>query len=214
VPSDHVGILLSDKALAIARFINEAMPDLTCSKANPMTNKVLHALNDMWAMGNDKILSVGEINDADVKPEHQSLLGEEKQLTRRLEAHLQDTIEPKVLKSKQRGRLYYRKVALRTKNTQRSAAVAVIRIAMDQFDRDAIEEIIQGERSFGTILSNRNIVYSCSSVNLFQSMPDKSLRQEFELGDEPGYLCGRTNQFKNSEGAVLADVLEILAPWV
>lgn len=214
VPSDHVSILLPDKALAIAQFINEAMPSLIASKGHQIKNKVLHALNDMWAIGNDEILSVGEINDADVKPEHKSLLGEEKQLTQRLEAHLKDTIEPKVLKSQQRGRLYYRKVALQTKNTQRSAAVAVIRIAMDQFERDVIEEIIQGERSFGTILSNRNIVYSCSSVNLFQAMPDKSLGQEFELGDEVRFLCGRTNQFKNSEGAVLADVLEILAPWV
>lgn len=210
----HINMIMPHKAFEIAQLINDAMPVSHLLEVDQGPKQVLNTLNDMWAFGNGETLKVNYTIDSNIKPTHKLLLEEAEQLTRRLEKHLKEAIEPKVLTSQQRGRFYYRKVALQTKETKRSVVIASIRIAMDQFQQDTVEEIIMGERPFGTILANKKIDYSCSAVDLFQSLPDNSLLKEFELNKETQPLYGRSNQFRNSKGAVLADVVEILAPWV
>lgn len=209
----HKDMLKKHKVPEIADIINAFLSDqATINGAEPAFS--MKSLSDIWAFKGANSLAFSATNESDMNKGVFSLLKQPKQLTERLQEYLNDEVRTKLITSTQKGRYYTRKVALQTKTTNKTAVVAAIQIAMDMFDRNFTTEILQTDKPFGTILKSFSIDYSCEVVSIFKVDPDTSLFEEFDKSQFSCALPGRCSRFTNSKGQTLANVIEIIAPWV
>lgn len=213
VSGTHTDMLKQEKAAEITGIINAFLSD-SHKSVYPESTISMKSLSEIWSFKGANSLSFSEINEVEMESPVIALLAQPKQLTERLQNHLNDEIRTKLITSTQKGRFYNRKVALQTKSTNKTVVVAAIQIAMNLFDSSFAADILQTDKPFGTILKCHSIEYSCEVVSLFNVDPDADLLQAFDKTHFSGRLSGRCSRFTNAQGQTLANVIEILAPWL
>ena len=215
VAGTHLSLIHPDKAETICQIINN---HIGISGTKNESLSTFESLQDqcrqIWefqSSGHDE-LEITSANLESFDPSQLNLLQHVGQLTERIEAHLQDEIEPEVISSQQLGRYYYRKVVLRTVVEKKVVVLAAIRVAMDNLPREAIKEIVSMNHPFGKILKRNNIEYKCTSPTLFHAELKGSAANLIGGVASTLPLKGRKNQFRDKNDRVMADVFEILSP--
>ncbi|GEM_PF-1914615 len=209
----HVDMLKKHKAAEVTSVLNAFLSDQDISQDNKGSFS-METLSDIWRFRNASSLVFKEIDEDELHGPIKALLTQPKQLTNRLQEHLKDELQTKLVTSTQKGCFYSRKVSIHTKSTNKTAVIAAIQIAMNRFNRSFVTEVLQTSIPFGTILKNHAIDYSCEVVSLFKIAPDLALSEEFGSVQLNKPLYGRCNRFTNSKGQVLANVVEVIADWV
>lgn len=141
------------------------------------------------------------------------LLVHDRDMTSTLEAHYGTKLQLRVLHRSLEAGVFVRQVVLETSDTQRPVELGAIRMHLEHFDHAPRREIEACIRPLGAILESYQIPYNCRPGEFFvtndRSLADAAFGMEH---DEP--LYGRWNTILTPESAVLADVIEILAPLV
>ncbi len=213
VSGTHTDMLKLSKAPEIGSILNAFLPNQN-DACNEQPTFSMKSLSDIWTFRDTNSLVFEEVNQQQLSKVVHSLLAEPLQLTERLQLRLNEEVRSSLITSQQKGRFYTRKVALQTKNTHKTAVVAAIQIDMNLFDRDFATAILQTDVPFGTILKDFAIEYSCDVVTIFKVEPDTSLFKAFDNTRFTDPLYGRCNRFTDAQGRLIANVMEIIAPWV
>lgn len=170
---------------------------------------------------NHRITSIGHQLDLplhhlkEVAPEHmpeyvQQLLVHNRDMTGRLAAFHQSSIQLRTLMVNRQNQQLFRRVLLETANGQ-TVEFGAICIYLDRFSGQALAEVLAGNCPLGRILNQHQLEFRCNLQGFFSLASYPELESLFGLVHS-GRLFGRANQLETPEGLPIADVIEILPP--
>jgi hypothetical protein len=139
------------------------------------------------------------------------LLDHSNDMTSTLQRFHREEIRVYVLESRQRGNCYQRKVILITRETRRTVEFGAIEIFLEHFPLPAQQEIFRAEMPLGAILRSFRIVYKSKPQAFFEIDSDDIMNAALSL-PHSRTLYGRCNEITNTQGHVLAEIVEILPP--
>jgi chorismate-pyruvate lyase len=152
-----------------------------------------------------------QVSAVDVPQPARELLVHADDMTPTLQGFFGDTIHLRTLNRQQESEIYAREVVLCLDRDDQAVEYGAIEIHYALFPRAAWADI-QGERlPLGTILNEHCVAHRCRPGPYFQLQAGDFLQEVLRL-ESPDILYGRRNQLLRAEGALLADVLEVLPP--
>ncbi|GAB2189537.1 hypothetical protein MAH1_11450 [Sessilibacter sp. MAH1] len=216
IQGNHIDIIMPEKAKAITDDINQymaAFDPISIDELNTSDHALLSfsdALSGFQLSSSDTQI----VKSSDIPNPYNAFIATESQLTANLEKALEKKLTPKVHNSKHEGAYYTRKVDLIIEGTKNIAVKALITVNLSDKRQDFKAQIINGDKPFGTILQEQNIIYSCEPLYLFAIGNTNRLKSLFNLNEvtKNTKAYGRINQFKDENENILATVIEILSP--
>jgi len=151
------------------------------------------------------------LNPEQLPEPDQSLLVHERDMTRTLEQFHSGRIHLRVLSRHQTEDAYWRESVLELDGTNQAVEFGAIKIYLDRFPEPWRQHILEERRPLGGILNESGIAYSSRPTAYLRFMADEFICEALHL-TAPGFLHGRQNTLRNAEGAVLAEIIEILPP--
>ena len=142
---------------------------------------------------------------------YRQLLDHSHDMTSTLQRFHDEEIRVHVLESRQDTNCYERKVLLVTRHTRRTVEFGAIEILLDPFPIGVQREILRAEMPLGAILQSFHIEYKSEPRAFFEIESDDAMNTALTLPDTQT-LYGRCNEIRNSEGRILAEIVEILPP--
>ncbi len=221
VPGSHPEMLNGPSIATIAHHLGRALR--SGSTDNPLTEdtprsprvsvEALGPLGAYWTLDGAEPLGGTAQPAASVPTPYRDLLDHKQPLTPTLTAFHGEPMAIRVLAQRRIGRHYVRKIIMEGETTGSVVQIAVIRIALGGFDLQTQELICNSDRPFGQILRQCGIPFTCCPDGFFSVTPDQATAAALHLNPDTDHLLfGRRNQLTGEDGAVLADVIEILAP--
>lgn len=149
---------------------------------------------------------------ADLPPVPRRLLDHGQDMTGTLEAYVGAALRLRPLSMRRSGNRLSREVVLVT-DDERAAPIefGAICIHLDRLDAEPRRRTEQCERPLGGILNECAVEYRCVPSGFFRMPSDELTTAALELA-APTLLYGRHNVIYDGADAVLAEVVEILAP--
>lgn len=179
--------------------------------ATPDATSLLKPLADFY--GGHALPEVRFIEAARMPPAYRQLLDHLSDMTLTLQRFHGEEIRVRVLESRQDGTSYERKVLLVTRNTRRTVEFGAIEILLELFPTAAQREILHAEMPLGAILQSFRIEHKSKPRAFFEIDSDDMMDAALALS-HTHTLYGRCNEITNSEGQVLANIVEILPPAI
>jgi len=142
---------------------------------------------------------------------YQRLLVHRNDMTGTLERYHGQPMALRVLKKRVTADEVARQVELVGQDDGRTAEFGAIRVNLDCFEGEARNQILECRRPLGGILTEFSIEFTSRPSVYFCVRPDAGFRHSLRIPGA-GRLYGRCNQLLTADGAVIADVVEILPP--
>lgn len=150
-----------------------------------------------------------EALDRDAVPQpYRQLLVHLNDMTPTLAAFHGQAIGLRVLRRQVRGSVLFREVILLA--GEAPVEFGAIAIHLDAFSPEARADIEEGHLPLGTILAKHSVVHVSCPQAFLKIEANAFVDAVFGLALEPAVLYGRRNILATPEGALLADILEIL----
>jgi hypothetical protein len=150
---------------------------------------------------------------ARIPQKYRRLLDHSNDMTSTLQRFHDEEIRVHALESRQDDTCYEREVLLVTRDTRRTVEFGAIRILLELFPAGAQREIFRAEMPLGAILQSFGIEYKSKPRAFFEIESDDVMNTALALSHTQT-LYGRCNEITNSEGQVLAEIVEILPPAI
>ena len=179
--------------------------------ATPDAASLLKPLADFYAgraLPEVRFIEAGRIPQL-----YRQLLDHSHDMTSTLQRFHDEEIRVHVLESRQRDNCYEREVLLVTRDTRRTVEFGAIEILLELFPTDAQREIFRAEMPLGAILQSFRIEYRSKPRAFFEIESDDVMNAALALSHTQT-LYGRCNEITNTEGQVLAEIVEILPPAI
>ncbi len=180
----------------------------------PLTERnldLLYPLDWFYERVGRALPRVREVPGAEVpEPFHKLLVGNH-DMTPTLEAFHGERIYIRVLEREIFGDTLIRLVVLNLENRHRPVEIGAIVIHLNHFPAEARALVLEGRIPVGTILADFAIVHE-SRPQAFISVESDAMIAESLAFEGDHTLFGRRNFLLTSQGEVLADIIEILAP--
>ena len=177
--------------------------------ATPDAASLLKPLADFYT--GRALPEVRFIEAACIPHAYRQLLDHSNDMTSTLRRFHNEEIRVRVLESRQDDTCYEREVLLVTRHTCRTVEFGAIEILLALFPTGAQREILRAEMPLGAILQSFGIEYKSKPRAFFEIESDDVMNAALALSHTQT-LYGRCNEITNSEGQVLADIVEILPP--
>lgn len=152
-----------------------------------------------------------EVSTAEIPQPARQLLVHANDMTPTLQSFFGDTIHLRTLNRQRDPEIYAREVVLCLDRDHRPVEYGAIEIHYPLFPQGAWTDIKGEHLPLGTILNEHSVAHRCHPGPYFQIDAGDLLREVFRL-KSPAVLYGRRNQLIREDGALLADVLEVLPP--
>ncbi len=114
----------------------------------------------------------------------------------------------RVLGRRIQGDVLFREVVLLA--GERPVVFGAIAIHLNEFAPEARQDIEAGHLPLGTILAKHSVVHVSCPQAFLKITANAFINDVFGLSEVPSVLYGRRNIHSTKEGAVIADILEIL----
>ena len=180
----------------------------------PLSRQVadlFHPLTDLYTTSDVMRLHIRPIDAVTVPAPYCDLLIHAQDMTSTLEAYWNTTFRLQVLDKHVEDSQLTRQVVLLSNADDRPVEFGAIRINLDLFEAPPRAEILECRRPLGAILTRHGVAFECRPNAFFSFVGDEIARRAFDL-HEAHTLYGRHNLLQDDEGAVLAEVVEILPP--
>ena len=177
--------------------------------ATPDTASLLKPLADFYT--GRPLPEIRFIEAARIPQAYRALLDHAKDMTSTLQHFHHEEIRVQVLESRQDNNCYERKVLLVTRHTRRTVEFGAIEILLEPFPIGVQREILRAEMPLGAILKSFHIEYKSKPRAFFEIESDDAMNAALALSNRQT-LYGRCNEIRNSEGRILAEIVEILPP--
>jgi hypothetical protein len=180
-------------------------------RATPDAASLLKPLADFYT--GRALPEVRFIEAACIPQAYRQLLDHSNDMTSTLRRFHDEEIRVHVLESRQDHTRYERQVLLVTRDTRRTVEFGAIEILLELFPIGAQREIFRAEMPLGAILKSFGIQYKSKPRAFFEIESDDVMNAALKLSRAPT-LYGRCNEITNTEGQVLAEIVEILPPAI
>jgi chorismate-pyruvate lyase len=175
------------------------------------TLTLLYPLDEFYAAAGLPAPGVAELSGDAVPEPYHSLLVHQRDMTPTLEAHYGDRIHLRLIERRERPEALLRQVVLALDADERPVEYGAIAIHLGPFPAEARELVLGCRCPLGTILARHAIPHVSRPRAYFRVTADARIAAALQV--EPGVsLYGRRNVLSTPEGAVLADVVEVLPP--
>ncbi|MBL9173653.1 MAG: hypothetical protein JNL10_08980 [Verrucomicrobiales bacterium] len=159
-----------------------------------------------------RALPAFDVIPADALPEPQrSLLVHNRDMTRTLEQFHGAPIHLRVLSRHRDGNAYWRESALELDGTNRPVEFGAIKIHLDRFPEPGRSQILDEHRPLGGILNASGRPYTSRPTAYLAFEADDFIARALNFSG-PAMLFGRQNTLRDADGAILAEIIEILPP--
>jgi hypothetical protein len=179
--------------------------------ATPDTAWLLKPLADFYT--GRALPEVRFIEAARIPQAYRELLDHLNDMTSTLQRFHNEEIRVRVLDIRRDDTCYQREVLLVTRDTRRTVEFGAIEIFLELFPTGAQHEIFRAEMPLGAILQSFRIEYKSRPRAFFEIESDNVVNAALTLSHRQ-ILYGRCNEIKNTEGEVLAQMVEILPPAI
>jgi len=179
--------------------------------ATPNAASLLKPLADFYT--GRPLPEVRFIEAARIPQAYRQLLDHSNDMTSTLQRFHNEEIRVHVLHSRQDDTYYEREVLLVTRDTRRTVEFGAIEILLELFPSDAQREIFRAKMPLGAILQSFHIEYKSKPRAFFEIESDDAMNAALALSHTQT-LYGRCNEITNTEGQVLAEIVEILPPAI
>jgi hypothetical protein len=180
-------------------------------RATPDAASLLKPLADFYS---GRVLpEVRFLEAARIPPAYRQLLDHSHDMTSTLQRFHNEEIRVHVLESRQDDTSYEREVLLVTRDTRKTVEFGAIEMLIELFPTAAQREILRAEMPLGAVLKSFRIQYKSKPRAFFAIESDDVMNAALKLS-RTQTLYGRCNEITNTEGQVLADIVEILPPRV
>ena len=173
--------------------------------------KLLYPLDVVYAQAGLPLPPVSRVTGDEMPEPYRQLLVHTNDMTPTLEAFHGERLHLRVSRWRLEGDAYMRQVALLLNGSDKPVEFGAIVIYTDRFPPAAREAVLEGQSPLGTILAVHSIRHSSCPQAFIRVLSDDGMNEALGLS-EPQVLYGRRNVLTDSEGAKLAEVLEILPP--
>lgn len=181
----------------------------------PSTARVARAwlrpLALFYEMGQRSLPELQSLEGSAIPEPYGRLLVHHRDMTSQLAEFYQDAVALTVLQSRLVEETLCREVVLRLAQTGQPVEYGAIEINLAVCAEPLREQIEEGRRPLGGLLKVFDVAYTSQPKVFFQITSDAMITQALRL-TEPAKLYGRCNLLLESSGAVLAKIVEILAP--
>lgn len=170
----------------------------------------LYPLSEFYREGGRRLPSYEELAGAQVPQPYRELLVHDADMTSVLQRFHRQTIRLRPLAWAVRGHDLFRQVAL-VREDEQPVEYGAIRIALRAFPADARAAILASVLPLGAILTTFGIAFGSAPVCFFRIETDAHITAALQLKGDAS-LYGRVNRLSTTDGATLANVVEILPP--
>ena len=177
--------------------------------ATPDAASLLKPLADFYT--GRALPEVRFIEAARIPQVYRELLDHSNDMTSTLQRFHDEEIRVHVIERRRDDSCYEREVLLVTRNTRKTVEFGAIRILLERFPTGAQREILRAEMPLGAILRSFGIEYESKPRAFFEIESDDNMNAALTLS-ETHILYGRCNEITNTDGQVLAEIVEILPP--
>ncbi len=150
-----------------------------------------------------------QIDPRDIPQPARQLLVHEHDMTSTLQGFFRDEIHLRVLNQQRTSKVYTREVVLCLDRDDRPVEYGTIDVHYMLLPKAARADIERAHRPFGAILKDYRVAYRCRPGPYFRVHADEGVHKALRLQSQP-VLFGRRNRLLTEDGALLADVLEVL----
>ena len=151
---------------------------------------------------------IERVEGEDVPQPYRQLLVHLNDMTPTVAAFHGQEIGLRVLGRRIQGDVLFREVVLLA--GERPVVFGAIAIHLNEFAPEARKDIEVGHLPLGTILAKHRVVHVSCPQAFLKITANTFINDVFGLIEEPGVLYGRRNIHSTKDGAVIADILEIL----
>ncbi len=174
-----------------------------------MTARLLFPLDEFYAREGRPLPAVARVDSEEVPEPYRSLLVHDRDMTRTLEAYHCGRIHLRILGRRLEEEALWREVVLTLNGSGRPVEFGAIVIYCDRFPPAARDAILECRRPLGTILADHCVAHTSCPEAYVRIEPDALIREALGM-TEIRPLYGRRNVLLGSNGAPLAEILEIL----
>jgi chorismate-pyruvate lyase len=168
-------------------------------------------LADFYRLAELTLPSIQAVKPDSMPETARRLLVHENDMTPTLERFHGARIHLKVLRSVQQDGFYFREVVLCLDGSERPVEFGANKVNLSLFPAGARELILGEHVPLGTILEDFKIAHTCHPSAYLRVGSDDLISESLGLVGQPE-LYGRRNTLRDSQGQVLSEVVEILAP--
>jgi chorismate-pyruvate lyase len=177
----------------------------------PTERPPIEPLDTFYRDAGRPLPSVRVVSESELPEPQRRLLAHHADMTRTLEAFHGDSIHLEVKSCEIRGDELWREVVLTLDASGRPVEFGAIRIWVDRFPATSRDEIRACRRPLGAILNASGMAYTSRPTAFLALEPDAFISKALALATTTT-LYGRRNALRDGQGAVLAEIVEILPP--
>ncbi len=144
-----------------------------------------------------------------IPPPYHRLLVHDRDMTQTLETFHGDGVHLDVQHSMHVGSAYVREVTLNLDRCGTPVEYGAIHLFLDRFSADVRSDILANTRPLGALLNTSPLEVSHMPGPFFSVVPDDAIQQMLNA-ETSAPLYGRCNMIRDSQGAPIAQVVEIL----
>ena len=184
---------------------------MTAPEPETITSDDFAPLKKSYALISQTVPDTQIISGEQMPAIPRKLLDHTRDMTSTLHHFSAEPITLRAMQFRRKGNLYIRQVILLTEKSKRPIEFGAIQIHLNQFSKQALEEILHGTMPLGAIIELHGIKHQSKPKNLFCVHSDKVINHALDIkGTEK--LYGRCNTLSDNKGNTLAEVVEILPP--
>lgn len=171
----------------------------------------VHPLDEFYVRDGRPMLQFAQVPATEMPEPYRTLLVHERDMTRTLEQFHHGTIHLRVLSSHHESEAYWRESVLELDDSNQPIEFGAIKIHLNRFPEPWRTQILEERRPLGGILNASGIGYVSRPTAYLRFTPDEFITCALHIQGAP-LLFGRQNTLRNSQGEVLAEIIEILPP--
>ncbi len=149
------------------------------------------------------------IEPEEVPQPHRSLLVHCNDMTPTLEGYHGEKIVLRVLQRSVTEESLSRHIVLEGLRTGKPVEYGAIRIDLGPLDEDSRRQVLECRVPLGSILNSHGVAHASCPGGFFRVRPNALIRRVLSLNGTP-WLYGRCNCLSDSQGRMIAEVVEIL----
>jgi chorismate-pyruvate lyase len=172
---------------------------------------LLFPLDTFYAQSGTPLPQVSQVAGEKVPQPYRQILVHGNDMTPTLETFHGDRIHLRVLDRHLEGDAYSRLVVLTLNGSDKPVEFGAIVINLEHFPAEAREAVVEGWSPLGTILADYKVEHTSRPQAFIKVRSDGVMSEALGLA-APADLYGRRNHLITCDGAILADILEVLPP--
>ena len=173
----------------------------------------VHPLDDFYAWNQRALLGFEVIPVSEMPEPARSLLVHERDMTRTLEQFHRGSLHLRVLSRRRSEDSYWRESVLQLDGTNQPVEFGAIRIDLSRFAEPWRTRILEEHLPLGGILNASGILYTSRPTAYLRFHPDAFITCALQFSESMP-VFGRQNTLRDSAGYILAEIIEILPPFI